>query len=211
MWDVWEGRFCFLYVFPRCGEWAVPGGTAIPGRCVGRLEQAPDFHPPVAKIHLIWCPRVEDISDIKLIRTDTTLDLSQKAEKRCLATRAIYNDHLRLRPRLVAKVKKSSGRGQLIRHVRTALLHTFENSSWSLHYVSGWDSNVCPIHSCQQTRRVYFLFVFWGGWHSHRGVALSHEIGVFLADVHITIETFKTGFVVLLYRRACIFFVSAPL
>ena len=28
------------------------------------------------------CPRIEDVSDIKLIRTDTTLDLSQKAEKR---------------------------------------------------------------------------------------------------------------------------------
>ena len=36
----------------------------------------------VPKIHLIYCPRIEDVSDIKLIRTDTTLDLSQKAEKR---------------------------------------------------------------------------------------------------------------------------------
>ena len=34
------------------------------------------------KIRLICRPRVGDISDIKLIRTDTTLDLSQKAEKR---------------------------------------------------------------------------------------------------------------------------------
>ena len=31
---------------------------------------------------IIYCPRIEDVSDIKLIRTDTTLDLSQKAEKR---------------------------------------------------------------------------------------------------------------------------------
>ena len=29
-----------------------------------------------------FSPRIEDVSDIKLIRTDTTLDLSQKAEKR---------------------------------------------------------------------------------------------------------------------------------
>ena len=35
-----------------------------------------------AKMHLIYSPLIEDISDIKLIRTDTTLDLSQKAEKR---------------------------------------------------------------------------------------------------------------------------------
>ena len=33
------------------------------------------------KIHLIYSPHIGDISDIKLIRTDTTLDLSQKAEK----------------------------------------------------------------------------------------------------------------------------------
>src|SRR4029434_9731758 len=42
----------------------------------------PLFRLPVQKIHLIYSPRVEDVSDIKLIRTDTTLDLSQKAEKR---------------------------------------------------------------------------------------------------------------------------------
>jgi len=36
----------------------------------------------VAKNNLICSPPMEDISDIKLIRTDTTLDLSQKAEKR---------------------------------------------------------------------------------------------------------------------------------
>ena len=34
------------------------------------------------KIRLIFSPHIGDISDIKLIRTDTTLDLSQKAEKR---------------------------------------------------------------------------------------------------------------------------------
>ena len=40
------------------------------------------FQLPVSKINLIYGPRVGDVSDIKLIRTDTTLDLSQKAEKR---------------------------------------------------------------------------------------------------------------------------------
>ena len=40
------------------------------------------FQLPAPKIHLIYCPRIEDVSDIKLIRTDTTLDLSQQAEKR---------------------------------------------------------------------------------------------------------------------------------
>ena len=40
------------------------------------------FQLPAPKIHLIYCPRIEDVSDIKLIKTDTTLDLSQKAEKR---------------------------------------------------------------------------------------------------------------------------------
>ena len=43
---------------------------------------SPWFHLPVPKIYLIYGPRVGDVSDIKLIRTDTTLDLSQKAEKR---------------------------------------------------------------------------------------------------------------------------------
>ena len=42
----------------------------------------PLFHLPVPKINLIYGPRVGDVSDSKLIRTDTTLDLSQKAEKR---------------------------------------------------------------------------------------------------------------------------------
>lgn len=48
----------------------------------------PLFQLPLSKIGLILRPRVEDISDIKLIRTDTTLDLSQKAEKRWRKTGA---------------------------------------------------------------------------------------------------------------------------
>ena len=43
---------------------------------------SPLFKLPGQKIRLIFSPRIGDISDIKLIRTDTTLDLSQKAEKR---------------------------------------------------------------------------------------------------------------------------------
>ena len=38
----------------------------------------------LAKIHLIESSSMSYVSAIKLIRTDTTLDLSQKAEKRCL-------------------------------------------------------------------------------------------------------------------------------
>ena len=36
---------------------------------------------PPKKINLISCEPLAHVSDIKLIRTDTTLDLSQKAEK----------------------------------------------------------------------------------------------------------------------------------
>ncbi|KAK8308584.1 hypothetical protein E1A91_D02G070100v1 [Gossypium mustelinum] len=36
---------------------------------------------PPLKIILISCEPMAHVSDIKLIRTDTTLDLSQKAEK----------------------------------------------------------------------------------------------------------------------------------
>ena len=41
------------------------------------------MYPPPQKIYLISCGPLAHASDIKLIRTDTTLDLSQKAEKRC--------------------------------------------------------------------------------------------------------------------------------
>ena len=42
----------------------------------------PPFQLLGPKIRLIFSRHIGDISDIKLIRTDTTLDLSQKAEKR---------------------------------------------------------------------------------------------------------------------------------
>nr|KJB28690.1 hypothetical protein B456_005G062900 [Gossypium raimondii] len=40
---------------------------------------------PTRKINLISCDPIDHVSDIKLIRTDTTLDLSQKAEKGMLS------------------------------------------------------------------------------------------------------------------------------
>ncbi|KAJ7012756.1 hypothetical protein NC653_002718 [Populus alba x Populus x berolinensis] len=39
------------------------------------------MNPPPKKINLISCEPLAHVSDIKLIRTDTSLDLSQKAEK----------------------------------------------------------------------------------------------------------------------------------
>jgi len=44
-------------------------------------QQATVMDPPPKKINLISCEPLAHVSDIKLIRTDTTLDLSQKAEK----------------------------------------------------------------------------------------------------------------------------------
>ncbi|KAH6823657.1 vacuolar ATP synthase catalytic subunit-related / V-ATPase-related / vacuolar proton pump-like protein, partial [Perilla frutescens var. hirtella] len=44
-------------------------------------QQAAYIGPPPEQINLISCEPIAHISDIKLIRTDTTLDLSQKAEK----------------------------------------------------------------------------------------------------------------------------------
>ncbi|AES60083.2 hypothetical protein MTR_1g040060 [Medicago truncatula] len=43
--------------------------------------QATEVASPPQKSNLISCEPLVHISDIKLIRTDTTLDLSQKAEK----------------------------------------------------------------------------------------------------------------------------------
>ncbi|AES94923.1 hypothetical protein MTR_5g019820 [Medicago truncatula] len=44
-------------------------------------QQATKAASPPQKSNLISCDPLDHISDIKLIRTDTTLDLSQKAEK----------------------------------------------------------------------------------------------------------------------------------
>ena len=54
------------------GKWADPGGTAIPGQPMTRPEQAPEPH-PLTKISLISRGHMAPVSDIKLIRTDTTL------------------------------------------------------------------------------------------------------------------------------------------
>ncbi|KAM4094447.1 hypothetical protein ACB094_06G196200 [Castanea mollissima] len=45
------------------------------------FKQAIVVGSPPQEINLISCGPMTHISDIKLIRTDTTLDLSQKAEK----------------------------------------------------------------------------------------------------------------------------------
>lgn len=37
------------------------------------------FHLPASKIHLIYCPLIENVADTKLIRTDAILGLLQKA------------------------------------------------------------------------------------------------------------------------------------
>jgi hypothetical protein len=53
-------------------RWADPGGTAIPGQPATEVEQAPNLR-QFPKISLIYWPRMRGVSDIKLIRTDTTL------------------------------------------------------------------------------------------------------------------------------------------
>ena len=70
--------------FPQSKEKGAPFPAALQYRVDAWSERSkPLFQLQVLKIRLILCPRIEDISDIKLIRTDTTLDLSQKAEKVC--------------------------------------------------------------------------------------------------------------------------------
>lgn len=74
--------FSFFFYFPRGGA---PFLEVLQHQVDVRSGQSKLLlHLPAPKIHVIYCPRIEDISDIKLIRRDTTLDLSQKAEKRCL-------------------------------------------------------------------------------------------------------------------------------
>ena len=51
------------------------------GDARGPQWQATVVDPPPQEINLISCGSMTHVSDIKLIRTDTTLDLSQKAEK----------------------------------------------------------------------------------------------------------------------------------
>ncbi|KAK8317641.1 hypothetical protein V6Z11_A13G119700 [Gossypium hirsutum] len=65
--------------------WAAPGPiNSATHRRHSRVPVASYCDKPSPqKINLISCEPMADVSDIKLIRTDTTLDLSQKAEKGC--------------------------------------------------------------------------------------------------------------------------------
>ena len=49
--------------------------------------------PNASKRHLILLPTFVDVPEIKLIRTDTTLDLSQKAEKVCFIYKKVYSKY----------------------------------------------------------------------------------------------------------------------
>ena len=62
----------FQVIFPLSGRWASPGGIAIPGQPVVEVWQATTLN-LTAKIRLISLGTVVPVSDIKLIRTDTTL------------------------------------------------------------------------------------------------------------------------------------------
>ena len=57
--------------YPQRG-WAVPGGSAIPGQPVAGAMQAMATR-RFPKISLIYWDPFGSVSDIKLIRTDTTL------------------------------------------------------------------------------------------------------------------------------------------
>ena len=57
------------------------GSSATPRRHLKVPIASYHDEPSPQKIELISCESMTHISDIKLIRTDTTLDLSQKAEK----------------------------------------------------------------------------------------------------------------------------------
>lgn len=54
--------------------------TEMLGQYVEWTEQAVQFYLPAPKIHVKGCPQVEDLSDIILIRTNTSFDLSQNGE-----------------------------------------------------------------------------------------------------------------------------------
>ena len=75
----------YMYIRTVCvgGVYGVHGlgCSAMPRPCCTATVQAQLMAGTPAKIHLISWGTMSPISDIKLIRTDTTLDLSQKAEK----------------------------------------------------------------------------------------------------------------------------------
>ena len=53
----WGGIYYFWFYFSPQGEWAVPGGTAIPGQPVAKAEQAPDSSPSSKNQFNIEVPR----------------------------------------------------------------------------------------------------------------------------------------------------------
>ena len=59
----------------------VLGGSAMPRTCRDHRRASPALAAPHREIMLIAWEAMLPVSAIKLIRTDTTLDLSQKAEK----------------------------------------------------------------------------------------------------------------------------------
>ncbi|ROT41533.1 hypothetical protein SODALDRAFT_121899 [Sodiomyces alkalinus F11] len=65
-------------------EWfASPGGSVIPGTLWARPCASTEGLARRPKIRLITIGLLRDLSEIKLKRTDTTLDLSQKATGKC--------------------------------------------------------------------------------------------------------------------------------
>ncbi|KAL5737041.1 hypothetical protein ACOSQ2_031829 [Xanthoceras sorbifolium] len=91
--------------------------------------------PPPQKINLILCGPLAHISDIKLIRTDTTLDLSQKAEKESIEPRKSTRTRVKKNfgnvqapsagPRVPKANKIKKSRGCRTRVKITSFLHTF--------------------------------------------------------------------------------------
>ena len=82
------GATCLLQFWVRVGSLArggegcaSQGGSAIPRRRAQVRPASCPMDPHPRKIRLISWGSMSLVSDIKLIRTDTTLDLSQKAEK----------------------------------------------------------------------------------------------------------------------------------
>ena len=81
----WQQLSFFLFskiAIPQKGKWTAPGRSAIPGQSVERVKQASSRSPMHKNTFDRKGWQIVNLSAIKLIRTDTTLDLSQKAEKR---------------------------------------------------------------------------------------------------------------------------------
>ena len=78
----------------------VPEGYAtlpnVQEQCNMQGAQASSEHPPQRKIDVTSKPPVGGISVVTLIRTDTTLDHSQKAEKVCLSVANMISSMLPL-------------------------------------------------------------------------------------------------------------------